>query len=73
MIKHKIQTTKERYYNAIYSSFLFVFNEHIHLGPNQSFRGVLGVWKRGWTFRVLGQWFQMGRPNAYTLLSPNVE
>ena len=49
------------------------FNEHIHLGPNQWLRGILHVWKHDWISRVLGQWFQMGRPNILMLLSPNVE
>ena len=45
MTKYKIHTTKDMYHNAVYSSFLFTFNEHIHLGSNQLFRGVLGLWK----------------------------
>ena len=53
-----IQPTKGELENAVYSPFLLTFNEHIHLGPNQSFKD-LDVWKHDWVFGVLGQWFQM--------------
>ena len=34
--------------------------------------GLLDVWKHDWTFRILGQWFRMWRPNSPVFLSPNV-
>ena len=45
----------------------------MHSGPNQSFWGLLGVWKHDWTFRNLGQWLWMWVPNIPMLLSPTYE
>ena len=55
MTKYKMQAIKDRQWNVIYSSFLVNFNEPIYLGPNQSFRVLIDVWKHDWTLTVLGQ------------------
>ena len=51
-------------------SFLLTVNKLIHLGPSQSFRYLLDVWKDDFAFRVLGKF---GRSNEFTFLSSGIK
>lgn len=39
-------------FNDIYSLLLLNFSEHIHLGPKESYRDFMDIWKNYWAFRV---------------------
>ena len=58
MTKYKQQAKKYSQLNAIYSPFLLNSNEQFRKSPNQSFRGLLDIWKDDSAFRVSDMCFK---------------